>query len=208
MRRKTIEYLRKAKEEIKNSRLLEDKKIIEESRLINQQIKQIERQILENAQIATKVQFDKKGEKISTYWTNINKKPGCMWMFWHISCIGCIGCLFLMAWSLLNMKRPVAKFFVFVLKISIAFSTCLSKSSAENHTSQFVPALNTMHASLTNTINITHHRSKKNSLFTVNEPAPFNVNMSEIISDGPSPFFCGITFWLGWVHSVLLQSFA
>ena len=130
---------------------------------------------------------------------------GCFGIFLVVSASG--ACFWWLG-ALSNMKRPVVKLFVFTSKISIAFSTCLSKSSAENHPLRFVPALNTMHASLTNTMNIAHHRSKKTHSSPWMSRPHSNVNMSDIISNGPSPFFCGVAFWLGWVHSVFLRLFA
>ena len=68
-----IECLKGEKMKTENSSTLEDEEKIEENALIGEKIQQAERQLLENAQITTKVQFNKKGEEIGTYWSNKTK---------------------------------------------------------------------------------------------------------------------------------------
>ena len=52
---------------------MDNDKKIEESRLIGGKIHKLESELLEKAQETTKIQNEKRGGKISTYWTNINK---------------------------------------------------------------------------------------------------------------------------------------
>ena len=72
-KKKMIECLKGEKMKTENSSTLEDEEKIEESTLIGEKIQQAERQLLENAQITTKVQFNKKGEEIGMYWSNKTK---------------------------------------------------------------------------------------------------------------------------------------
>ena len=73
----------------------------------------------------------------------LSVSPDIFWVFWHLSSRNSITGMTLIAWGIIEKKRPVTKPFIFDLKISIDFSTCLSRSSAENHLSQFFLALKT-----------------------------------------------------------------
>lgn len=73
-KRKTLERLKAAKESVENNPELDDETKVAESRLLAEQAQLIERQLLEKARTATKVQNTKQGEKISKYWVNINKE--------------------------------------------------------------------------------------------------------------------------------------
>ena len=73
MNRKLINGLKEAKEKVENNSTIDDNNKIEESYLIGEKIHHLESQLLEKAQATTKIQNEKKGEKIGTYWTNINK---------------------------------------------------------------------------------------------------------------------------------------
>lgn len=72
-KRKTIERLKTAQTNIENNDSLADNEKMEESRMIGERIQLLERQLLEKARTATKIQNAKQGEKIGTYWVNNNK---------------------------------------------------------------------------------------------------------------------------------------